>query len=103
MRAKFRVDEVADQDQDQFIVSMSAVTADGGMENSDFNKYTPSGTFEMFVDNPKAKGFFEVDKEHLVVYGLSVLAKEQLIASKYAKEAIKKYNIDGEKPMPTKL
>ena len=39
--------------------------------------------------------FFEVDKEHLVAYGLSVLAKEQLIASKYAKEAIKKYNIDG--------
>jgi pyruvate dehydrogenase E1 component len=32
-----------------------------------------------------------------------VLAKEQLIASKYAKEAIKKYNIDGSKPMPTKL
>jgi len=26
-----------------------------------------------------------------------------LIASKYAKDAIKKYNIDGEKPMPTKL
>ena len=47
--------------------------------------------------------FFEVDKEHLVAYGLSVLAKEQLIASKYAKEAIKKYNIDGSKPMPTKL
>jgi len=47
--------------------------------------------------------FFEVDKEHLVAYGLSVLAKEQLIASKYAKEAIKKYNIDGSKPLPTKL
>jgi len=47
--------------------------------------------------------FFEVDKEHLVAYSLSVLAKEQLIASKYAKEAIKKYNIDGQKPMPTKL
>jgi pyruvate dehydrogenase E1 component len=47
--------------------------------------------------------FFEVDKEHLVVYGLSILAKEQLIASKYVKEAIKKYNIDGDKPMPTKL
>ena len=47
--------------------------------------------------------FFEVDKENLVAYSLSVLAKEQLIASKYAKEAIKKYNIDGEKPMPTKL
>ena len=47
--------------------------------------------------------FFEVDKEHIVAYGLSVLAKEQLIASKYAKEAIKKYKIDQDKPMPTKL
>ena len=47
--------------------------------------------------------FFEVDKEHIVTYGLSVLAKEQLIASKYAKDAIKKYNIDINKPMPTKL
>jgi pyruvate dehydrogenase E1 component len=47
--------------------------------------------------------FFEVDKEHIVTYGLSILAKEQLIASKYADEAIKKYNIDLNKPMPTKL
>ena len=47
--------------------------------------------------------FFEVDKEHIVTYGLSVLAKEQLIASKYAKDAIKKYKIDTNKPMPTKL
>merc|ERR1711991_1198187 len=47
--------------------------------------------------------FFEVDKEHIVTYGLSVLSKEQLIASKYAEEAIKKYKIDKEKPMPTKL
>ena len=47
--------------------------------------------------------FFEVDKEHIVAYSLSVLAKEQLISSKYAKEAIKKYNIDPNKTMPTKL
>ncbi len=47
--------------------------------------------------------FFEVDKEHIVTYGLSVLAKEQLITSKYALEAIKKYKIDINKPMPTKL
>ena len=47
--------------------------------------------------------FFEVDKEHLVAYSLSALAKEQLIPSKYAKDAIKKYNINTEKPMPTKL
>ena len=49
------------------------------------------------------RNFFEVDKEHVATYGLSVLAKEQLIASKYAKEAIKKYKIDINKPMPTKL
>ena len=47
--------------------------------------------------------FFEVDKEHIVAYSLSVLAKEQLISSKHAKDAIKKYNIDTEKPIPTKL
>jgi Pyruvate dehydrogenase complex, dehydrogenase (E1) component len=47
--------------------------------------------------------FFELDKEHIVAYGLSVLANEQLVASKYAEEAIKKYNIDKNKPMPTKL
>ena len=47
--------------------------------------------------------FFEVDKEHLVAYGLSILAKEQLITSKHAQDAMKKYNIDSDKPMPTKL
>ena len=47
--------------------------------------------------------FFEVDKEHIVAYSLSVLAKEQLISSKYANEAIKKYNIDPNKTIPTKL
>ena len=47
--------------------------------------------------------FFEVDKEHIVAYGLSVLAKEQLISSKYASEAITKYKINPDKPIPTKL
>ena len=49
------------------------------------------------------RSFFEVDKEHIVAYGLSILAKEQLIASKHATEVIKKYKIDPEKPMPTKI
>ena len=44
-----------------------------------------------------------MDKEHIVTYSLSVLAKEQLISSKYAKDAMKKYKIDPEKPIPTKL
>ncbi len=47
--------------------------------------------------------FFEVDKEHLVTYALSILNKEQLISSKHFKDAIKKYNIDPQKPIPTKI
>ena len=43
------------------------------------------------------------DSEHLVTYALSILAKEQLIPSKHVKDAIKKYNIDSDKPIPTKL
>jgi pyruvate dehydrogenase E1 component len=47
--------------------------------------------------------FFEVDKEHIVAYTLSALAKEQLIGSDSAEKAIKKYNIDKDKAFPTKL
>ena len=47
--------------------------------------------------------FFEVDKEHIVAYTLSALAKEQLIASDTAEQAIKKFKIDKEKDFPTKL
>jgi len=51
----------------------------------------------------KLRKFFEVDKEHIVTYALSALAKEQLISSKHAEKAIKKYNIDKDKPIPTEL
>ena len=47
--------------------------------------------------------FFEVDKAHIVTYALSALAKEQLIPSKHAIKAMKKYNIDKDKPIPTTL
>jgi len=47
--------------------------------------------------------FFEVDKEHIVAYALSVLSKEQLLSSKEAEKAIKKYKIDKDKPIPTTL
>ena len=51
----------------------------------------------------KLRRFFEVDKEHIATYTLSALAKEQLISTKYAEKAMKKYNIDKNKPIPTKL
>ncbi len=47
--------------------------------------------------------FFEVDKEHIVTYTLSALAKEQLIGSEQAEKAIKKYKIDKEREFPTNL
>ena len=47
--------------------------------------------------------FFEVDKEHIVAYSLSVLAKEQLIGSEQAEKAIKKYKINKEKEFPANL
>ena len=47
--------------------------------------------------------FFEVDKEHIVAYTLSALAKEQLVATKEAENAIKKYKIDKKKEFPSKL
>ena len=51
----------------------------------------------------KLRKFFEVDKKHIVVYTLSALASEQLLESKQAEKAIKKYNIDQNKIFPTKL
>ena len=51
----------------------------------------------------KLREFFEVDKEHIVTYTLSALAKEQLIPSKYAERAMKKYKIDKDSSMPTAL
>ena len=51
----------------------------------------------------KLRKFFEVDKEHIVTYTLSALAKEQLIPSSDAEKAMKKYKIDTSKPISTSL
>jgi len=51
----------------------------------------------------KLRQFFEVNKEHIVTYTLSALAKEQLMPSKDAVRAMKKYKIDKAKPAPTVL
>jgi pyruvate dehydrogenase E1 component len=47
--------------------------------------------------------FFEVDKEHIVAFTLSALAKEQLVGSEEAEKAIKKYKIDKDKEFPANL
>jgi pyruvate dehydrogenase E1 component len=47
--------------------------------------------------------FFEVDKEHIVAYTLSALAKEQLIGSDVAEKAIKRFKINKDKDFPMNL
>tara|TARA_X000001036_G_scaffold420252_1_gene440914 strand:+ start:19 stop:3036 length:3018 start_codon:yes stop_codon:yes gene_type:complete len=47
--------------------------------------------------------FFEVDKEHIVAYTLSALAKEQLIESEAAEKAFKKFKIKKDKDFPANL
>ncbi len=80
------------------------------MNSDQIRPYTEKSFYSLGTDGfgrsdtrKNLRKFFEVDKEHIVAYGLSILAKEQLIASKYAKEAFKKYKIDQDKPIPTKL
>lgn len=54
VRAKFRLDERAEVTWNKTgrRFKFTAVCDDGTPENQKFAKYTPSGTFEMFVDNP---------------------------------------------------
>ena len=80
------------------------------MNSDQIRPYTKKSFYSLGTDGygrsdtrKKLRKFFEVDKEHIVAYSLSVLAKEQLIATKYAEQAIKKYNIDKNKPFPTEL
>ena len=80
------------------------------MNSDQISPYTNKSFYSLGADGfgrsdtrENLRKFFEVDKEHIVTYSLSVLAKEQLISSKYAKDAIKKYNINPDKPIPTKL
>ena len=68
-------------------------------------KYVSLGTdgFGRSDTREKLRKFFEVDKKHIVIYTLGALANEQLLESKQAEKAIKKYNIDQKKIFPTKL
>jgi len=51
----------------------------------------------------KLRKFFEVNDEFIVYTTLSTLAREQKISSKIATDAMKKYKINPEKKLPTKI
>ena len=48
----------------------------------------------------RLRSFFEVDRYHVAVAALKALADDQLLPTKTVAAAIKKYEIDPEKPDP---
>ena len=80
-------------------------TLSEGIRNYVPGTYVTLGTdgFGRSDTRKNLRKFFEVNKEFIVYSTLSTLVKEQKIASKVATDAMKKYNIDPKKPIPTKL
>lgn len=64
VRAKFKCNEIhrLDWSKDARRYVFNAVSADEVEENRRFAKYTPSGRFEMVIDNPPAQALFELGK-----------------------------------------
>lgn len=63
IRAKFKVESVSKTEFGEG-VKMNAVCYDGTKENASFSKFTPSGSFEMFVTNEKLFGAFKPGAEY---------------------------------------
>ena len=63
MRAKFKCESVNNFEHGQE-VSLSAVQSSENQEDQDFNKYTPSGTHTMMIDNPDARDYFIPGKKY---------------------------------------
>ena len=51
----------------------------------------------------KLRSFFEVDRYHVAVAALKALADDQRLPAKRVSEAIAKYQIDPERPSPTRV
>ena len=66
VRAKFRCEGVENFGSDYNEVELTAVTgnAEENPENVQFNKYTPSGTLKMGIDNENLVNYFEPGKEY---------------------------------------
>lgn len=66
MRAKFKVQSIARHEGGGYSAKMYAVSDDGTEENRRFHKATPSGSVELWIDNPAAQGFLEIGKSYYV-------------------------------------
>jgi pyruvate dehydrogenase E1 component len=67
------------------------------------SSYTTLGTdgFGRSDSREKLRNFFEVDRYFVTVAALSALADDNVIETRLVGDAIKKYNINPEKPDPS--
>lgn len=73
LRAKFSCDSVKGEGYGE-LVNLTAVYGKDekdNEENNQFSEATPSGSHEMVVSNPDAKGFFEVGKDYYLEFTLA--------------------------------
>ncbi len=68
VRAKFSCNNIeSNEDYDNVMIHMSAVTVEGQGENADYSKYTPYGNLEIQVDNNTlGKSFFKEGKDYYI-------------------------------------
>lgn len=64
IRAKFQCWAVSDTGYSERVALHPVYSADPDSENHAFWKATPNGNLEMYIDNPDAKGTFEVGKSY---------------------------------------
>jgi pyruvate dehydrogenase E1 component len=51
----------------------------------------------------RLRAFFEVDRHHVAVAALKALADDQLLPTREVNEAIHRYGIDADRPIPTRV
>ncbi|MFZ4618589.1 MAG: hypothetical protein ACOYM2_20685 [Rectinemataceae bacterium] len=66
VRAKFTVESIEDKDDGAKSIRLRAVGDDGIEENIRFHKYTPSGTIDLWVNNPPAAEQFVKGKSFYI-------------------------------------
>ena len=66
IQCKFRCGTVAQIDQGTTTIEQVKLHAVSGKENEPWSKWTPTGTFEITITNPDAKGAFVPGKNYLL-------------------------------------
>lgn len=67
VRAKFQLQQITESAHSSGkTFKFTAVSADGIPENERYHKYTPSGTIELWVDNPPAVEQWKLGEQYYI-------------------------------------